>query len=247
MAEASAGLPGWRAFADGGGRGAGRGWASLQPGCWLSALNRAQRFTDAVDVLDRAASALDDGHADAFAPLEAAAVVAGLNDPATASSMAPRRRALRTVPSAMTAPADVLAAARRSSLSSATSRRRSVPAWRCERSWRRNATKRAFGQSGVVLARDVRAGGALAGLNRPVRTAAAADRRADRIARLTGDGGQFALGLASRGLLALRRGDLSAAEADGRTALSASELPAPPTYLVPERGGLLEAFIEQGG
>ena len=52
------------------------------------ALSRAQRFAEAVEVLDRAASALDLGDSELALQLEAAAVVAGMNDPVTASSMA---------------------------------------------------------------------------------------------------------------------------------------------------------------
>ena len=51
-------------------------------------------------------------------------------------------------------------------------------------------------------------------------------------ARATGDSSRLAIGLANRGWLALRRGDLSAAEGDARTALAATELPAPPMYRV---------------
>ena len=65
-------------------------------------------------------------------------------------------------------------------------------------------------------------------------------------ARATGDGGRLALGLANRGWLALRRGDLSAAEADTRTALAATELPAPPMYRVMNGGVLVKALVDQG-
>ena len=65
-------------------------------------------------------------------------------------------------------------------------------------------------------------------------------------ARATGDSGRLAVGLANRGWLALRRGDLSAAEGDTRTALAATELPAPPMYRVLNGGVLVEALVDRG-
>ena len=88
--------------------------------------------------------------------------------------------------------------------------------------------------------------GALADLGGAVRAGAAAARHVDPEARATGDSGRLAVGLATRGWLALRRGDLSAAEADTRTALAATELPAPPMYRVLNGGVLVDALVEQG-
>ena len=65
-------------------------------------------------------------------------------------------------------------------------------------------------------------------------------------ARATGDSSRLAVGLAHRGWLALRRGDLSAAEADTRTALAATELPAPTLYRVLNGGVLVKALVDQG-
>ena len=65
-------------------------------------------------------------------------------------------------------------------------------------------------------------------------------------ARATGDSSRLAVGLAHRGWLALRRGDLSAAEADTRSALAAPELPAPAMYRVLNGGVLVEALVDQG-
>jgi DNA-binding CsgD family transcriptional regulator len=65
-------------------------------------------------------------------------------------------------------------------------------------------------------------------------------------ARTTGDGGRLAAGLAHRAWLALRRGDLRAADVDSRTALAATELPAPPIYRVFQTGLLVEALTDQG-
>ena len=65
-------------------------------------------------------------------------------------------------------------------------------------------------------------------------------------ARATGDSGRFTVGLAHRGWVALRRGQLSEAEADTRTALAAAELPAPAFYRVLNGGVLIDALVEQG-
>ena len=65
-------------------------------------------------------------------------------------------------------------------------------------------------------------------------------------ARATGDSSRLAVGLATRGWLALRCGDLGAAEADARTALAAIELPAPPMYRVLNGGVLVKTLVEQG-
>ena len=247
MAEASAGLSGWPEHLQSAVDAAPNAAASLAAARMLArALNRAQRFTDAIDVLDRAASALDDSQVEFALPLEAAAVVAGMNDPATASSMAFRRQALRDrAVGDQAVPADVLAAASLVSVlgndPAEIGARLATRALAAEerddadsdnRAWFSPATFGRAAHSLVWTERYLKL--------RPLVDASIAQ------ARLTGDGGRLALGLASRGWLALRRGDLSAAEADGRTALSASELPAPPTYRVLNGGVLLKALVEQG-
>ncbi len=247
MAEASAGLSGWSEHLQTAVDAAPNAAARLAAARMLArGLNRAQRFTDAIDVLDRAASALDDSQAEFALPLEAAAVTAGLNDPATASSMALRREALRDrAVGDQAVPADVLAAASLVSVlgndPAEIGARLATRALAAEERDEANSDNRewfspaTFGRAAHSLVWTER----YAHL-RPLIDASIAQ------ARLTGDGGRLALGLASRGWLALRRGDLSAAEADGRTALSATELPAPPTYRVLNAGVLLKALVEQG-
>jgi DNA-binding CsgD family transcriptional regulator len=247
MAEASAGLPGWPEHLQTAVDAAPDAALGLAAARMLArALNRAQRFTDAVDVLDRAASALDDSHAEYALPLEAAAVVAGLNDPATASSMAPRRQALRDrAVGDQAAPADVLAAA--SLVSVLGNEPAEIGAGLAMRALVAEERDDAHSDNPAWFSPVTfgRAAHSLVWTERYAQLQPLVDAPIAQ-ARLTGDGGRLALGLASRGLLALRRGDLSAAEADGRTALSASELPAPPTYRVLNAAVLLEALIEQG-
>ena len=62
-------------------------------------------------MLDRAASSLDSDHSELGLLLEAAAVVAGMNDPVTASSVAVRREALRERATGHPAPPPELLAA----------------------------------------------------------------------------------------------------------------------------------------
>src|SRR4029077_4046197 len=57
---------------------------------------------------------------------------------------------------------------------------------------------------------------------------------------------RLAVGLAHRGWLALRLGDLGAAETDTRTALAGAELPAPAMYRVLNGGVLVKALVDQG-
>ena len=59
------------------------------------ALSRAQRFAEAVEVLDRASSSLDSRHSELALLLEAAAVVPAMNDPVTAPSVGLRHETLR--------------------------------------------------------------------------------------------------------------------------------------------------------
>ena len=65
-------------------------------------------------------------------------------------------------------------------------------------------------------------------------------------ARARGDASLFSGALAYRGWLALRRGDLQAAEADVRTALDAANLPAPAMYRLRATAVLVEALTERG-
>jgi DNA-binding CsgD family transcriptional regulator len=65
-------------------------------------------------------------------------------------------------------------------------------------------------------------------------------------ARATGDAGRLAMGLRDRGWVALRQGDLRAAEGDARTALAATELPAPSMYRILNGSVLVTALVEEG-
>ena len=211
------------------------------------ALNRTQRFAEAVDVLDRAASSLDSRHSELALLLEAAAVLPGLNDPATAPSLALRAERLRERAAGdPAAPPELLAAAGFTSILT------NEPAW----------------VGADFATRALLAGGGAppsphgepwfsfaAWFQQATLSLLWADRYAQlrplldasiAQARVTGDSGRLAIGLATRGWLALRRGDLCAAEVDTRTALAATELPAPPLYRVLSGGVLVNALVGQG-
>jgi DNA-binding CsgD family transcriptional regulator len=245
-AEASAGVDGWVEHLQAAVEAApDAAAAALAARVLASALNRDQRHAQAVAVLDRAASVLEpvDGALALF--LEAAAVVDALNDPVTAASMGSRAEALRERARADSeAPPDVLAAAAFSSV--LANEPAGVGA---------ELAGRALALMGETLFRGEAPWPSSALFARTALSLLWAEHYPrvrplldDSIAqaRVTGDSGRLSVGLGTRSWLALRRGDLRAAEADARTALAAGELPAPPLYRVLNRGLLVEALVEQG-
>ncbi|HKF15367.1 MAG TPA: AAA family ATPase [Gaiellaceae bacterium] len=211
------------------------------------ALIRTQRFAEAVEVLDRVALSLEPHDAELALRLEAAAVFPALNDPTTAPSTKLRLEALRKrAASHPAAPPDLLAALAY-----------------CYVLTNEHAEVGADFATRALLA----GGSASTGLgNRPRFSFSAwfsmatfslfwAERYAQvrplldasiAQARASGDSSRLASGLANRGWLALRRGDLIAAEADTRTAFAATALPAPPFSRVLNGGVLIEALVDQG-
>ena len=248
MAEASAGLAGWPEHLHQAVDTAPNAAAAAEAAMVLAhALSRVQRYTEAVEVLDRAASALDPGHAELALQLEAVAVLPALNDPVTAPSVAFRRERFRErAASDAAAPPEVLASAAFVSIltnepaeTGADLATRALLAqdsagpvsdsgpWFSFAAWFSHAT------FALLLAERY-------AQLRPLLDASIAQ------ARVTGDGGRLAVGLRDRGWLALRRGDLSAAEGDARTALAATELPAPPMYRVMNGSLLIKVLVDQG-
>ena len=248
MAEANAGLADWAEHLQLAVDTALNAGAAAEAALMLGlALSRAHRFAEAVEVLDRAASSLDSGHSELALLLEAAAVIPGMNDPATAPSVALRRETLRErARDDPAVPAELLAAAAFISVltnepavvgaelaSRAILAGQSTPPGSASRPWFSLATW--FSQATLSLLwaeRYVQV--------RPLLDASIAQARA------TGDGSRLAVGLAHRGWLAFRRGDLFAAEGDTRTALAADELPAPPLYRVLNAGVLVKTLVDQG-
>ena len=247
MAEASAGLAGWPEHLQRALEAAPDAAAAAEAAMVLGlALVRAQRYAEAVEVLDRASSSLGSSHSELALPLEAAAVVPGLNDPVTAPSAALRAETLRKRAADHPAPPpELLAVAAFSSI--LTNEPAEVGAELATRALLAGVSAPSGSEDRLWFAEPTFARATLALLcaeryaqMRPLLDASIAQARA------TGDGGRLAVCLAIRGWLALRRGDPRAAEADTQMALAATELPAPPLYRVMNGGVLLKALVEQG-
>ena len=247
MAKASAGLDGWTEHLERAVDEAPSPAAVADAATVLAdALSRAQRFVEAVDVLDRVVASLAPGDGDVALRLQAAAVVPAMNDPATAPSVAQRRSALRERLEDSAAPPELLAAAAFTSV--AANEPAELGAALATRALLAGAPN-AAGSEGrpwfSFTTRFSRITLALLWLERYEQVGPLLDESIAE-ARTTGDGGRLAAGLAHRGWLALRRGDLRAAEVDSRTALAATELPAPPIYRVFQTGLLIQALTDQG-
>jgi DNA-binding CsgD family transcriptional regulator len=244
MVEVNGGLTGWLEHLQRAADTAQNAPAAAEAALVLArALDRAQSYPEAVEVLDRAAAALDPGESDLAGDLEAEAVISGLNHPETARAMLLRRHALRlradTDPAASAAvlaaasvislvsnePAEAVAALATRALLAGESSLDRTP-------WFSSATSSRAILSLLWAERYDEA---------QPRLEAAITR-----ARLNGDGGRMASGLAIRAWIALRQGDLLAAEADAQMALNATELPAPPMYRALNGGVLVKALADQG-
>ena len=247
MAEANAGLPDWPEHLQRAIAAAPTSTAAADAAMVLGlALSRAQRFEEAVEVLDRVSSSLDPRDSEVALLLEAAAVSAGINDLQTAAVSVHRREALREQAGDPAAPPEVLAAA--ALVSVLANEPAEVGADLAAR---------------ALLAADVAPGGlegtpwfsfatwfsqtttTLLWVESYAQLRSLLDASISQ-ARATGDSSRLAVGLAHRGWLALRRGDPGAAESDARTALAAAELPAPALYRVLNGGVLVAALVEQG-
>jgi DNA-binding CsgD family transcriptional regulator len=236
-AEASAGLDGWLEHLQDAVAAAPDAESAAAAAVVLArTLNRAQRFVEAVDVLDRAASALDSRDSELALKLEAAAVVIGMSDPVTAPAVASRGGALRERAEVDPAASPELLAVA-SFISILTNEPAEVGASLATRALS------SAGEASFSSALFARATLSLLWAERYHQVGPLLD---DSIAqaRAAGDSGRLGAGLANRAWLALRRGDLSAAEADARTALT--EFPTPPMYRVLNGGVLVGALVEQG-
>jgi DNA-binding CsgD family transcriptional regulator len=248
MAEASAGLAGWADHLEAALDAARDDPARIAAAMVLAlALGRAHRSAAAVEVLDRAASLVGPSERALATRLEAVTVGVGIIDVATAPGMARRRDAVRERASVdRSAPPELLAVAAFASVltnepapvavelaTRAIAAGREALAGETDRPWYANATW--FSQTTVSLVWT----------ESYEQVQPLLDASISR-ARATGDSGRFTVGLAHRAWVALRRGELSEAEADTRTALAAAELPAPAFYRVLNGGVLIDALVAQG-
>lgn len=248
MAEASAGLDDWAEHLQGAVDTAPDAASVANAAMVLAyALSRAQRYAESVEVLDRTSSSLDSRHSELALKLEAAAVFPRLNDPATAPSVTLRHEALRKrAIGDPAAPPELLAAV--AFICVLKNEPAEVGADLATR-----ALETADDAAGASEGRPwfsfatwfSRATFTLVWAERYAQVRPLLDASIAR-ARATGDSGRLAMGLASRGWLALRRGDLNAAEEDARTALAATALPAPPLSRVSNSALLVEALVHRG-
>jgi DNA-binding CsgD family transcriptional regulator len=248
IAEARAGLADWRSHLEGAVESAPDAAARVDAATVLGvALSRAHCPGAAVDVLDRAKESLHDADQERGVLLDAVATGVELINAVPASSASSRRRLARERAETDTsAPPELLAVATfiavvtnepaaagaRLGLRSLTAGREVLAAVP-RRPWLSHATW--FAQTAVALLVAERYDEV-----RPLLDESIAH------ARTTGDSGTLAIGLALRGWLALRVGDLTAAEVDTRTALAAPELRAPMLFRVLNAGVLAGALLEQG-
>jgi DNA-binding CsgD family transcriptional regulator len=244
MAEASAGLDEWPAHLRSAIDAAGDDASAASAATVLAlALSRAQRFGDAVEVLDRAAARLEPDDDEVRMVLEASAVGVGMLDAATAPAMARRRVVIReATDTERNAPPEVLAVAAFVAVlgnepaevgAELAIRALRAGADRVERPWYSYATW--FSQTTMSLVWAERYERVLPLLDDSIAQA-----------RATGDSGRLAVGLAHRAWVSLRTGDLGAAECDTRLALAAGELPAPELYRVLNAGILVVSLVDQG-
>jgi tetratricopeptide (TPR) repeat protein len=220
LAEASAGIGGWDEHLREAVAAAPNATAGARAArSFGRALNRSQRFAEAVEVLDRAASALPPQDAELALRLEAAAVIVGLNEFDVSPAFAARRQALQQRALAgEQAPPDVLAAAAFVAVLA------NVPAELCAELALRaeeQLSSRPDGERPTSVDLFARTTLTLLWAERYDELVPLLDSSIAQ-ARAAGDSGLLSLGLANRAWPELRRGALSGAEADTRTALAAT-------------------------
>ncbi len=248
MAEASAGLPTWPSRLQAALESATDDGARVAAAMVLAlALGRAQRAAEAVEVLDRAAALLSPAQRGLATRLEAATVGVGMIDVVTAPAMARRRDTVRRrAQDDAAAPPEALAVAAFAAVLTNEPREAAIALAgralaagrealgdRSDRPWYAHATWFSQTTVSLVVAEDYE------------RVVPLLDESIAR-ARATADSGRFAVGLAHRGWVALRRGNPLEAAADTETALAAAELPAPTFYRVLNAAILVDALVEQG-
>ena len=248
VAEARAGLPEWRSHLEDAVELAADDAARVDAAVVLGiALSRAHSPSAAVDVLDRTAASLGQEDRERRVLLDALAAGAELINAVPASAVGGRRRSARErAETEASAPPELLAVAaliamvgnEPATVGTALALRalaagREVLAREPRRRWLTHGTW--LTQAGMSLL-VVEGHDEL----RPLIDESIAE------ARTNGDSSMLAIGLALRGWLALRLGDLTAAEIDSRTALGAPELRSPALFRVLNAGVLAGALLEQG-
>lgn len=237
LAEASAGLDGWREHLQDAVDTAPTPIVAARAARELArAFNRRQRFAEAVDVLDRAAAGLGSGDEELALQLEAAALIAAMNDPKTSARTVERRTAFR-----VRALRDAGGSAELLSVAAFIAALTNEPAADVAAFALRSLAVDGSHASGTFARSTL----ALVWAERFDEARPLLDTAVEQ-ARSAGDGGRLSVALATRAWLELRLGELGAAELDTRAALSTAGLPAPPMYRVLNTGLLVKALLDQG-
>jgi DNA-binding CsgD family transcriptional regulator len=239
-AEFSSGQPGWHDHLEAAVDSAGDDTTRLDAAlAFANALGSYQRLAEAVEVCDRAAARLDGRNADGHLELEAMAVASGLIDATIAPPLRDRAAALiaqakqRAVPRHVLAvAADEAALANQPADQAADLARRAIAAGPAplplpgEPPWFPNAV--------IALFYTERYSDAQTLLDAAMAEAQAAANAIILPALL-----------ALRAWLSLRRGDLTAAEADGRALLDTPALSAPLLFRLLATGVLVDTLVER--
>jgi DNA-binding CsgD family transcriptional regulator len=239
-AEFNAGRPDWPHHLEAALQAAGAATRVGAALVYANGLGFHQRLAEAVEVCDRAAVGLDESDGDGALMLEAMAVACGLLDAAVAPSLASRPAALLARASQPSVPRLVLAlAAHVAALTNEPADRAVELAHRAIASGPRPLPEAGeapwFPHAVVSLFWAERYGEAQALLDAAVTEAQAA-----------ANGMVLPAVLAQRAWLALRRSDLTAAEADARSLLGTPGLSVPPLFRLHVSAVLIDVLVERG-
>jgi len=241
LAEFSAGQPDWHDHLEEAVESAGDDTTRIAAALlFANALGWHQRLAEAVEVCDRVAARLDSRNAEGHLVLEAMTVARGLIDATTAPSLADRARVLLVRARERSAPSTVLAAAafvaalanQPADQVADLARRAIAPG---PRPLPEPGDPASFPAAVSALYCAERYGEAQALLDAAVTEAQAA-----------ANGMILPAVLAQRARLALRRGDLTAAEADARAVLDASGRSPPLVNGLLATGVLVDVLVERG-
>jgi DNA-binding CsgD family transcriptional regulator len=241
LAEFSAGQPGWRPHLQTATAAARGDPARIATALLLAtALGFHHQLAEAVELCDRVAACLEGADAQARLMLEAMAVACGLLEATTAPSVADRAGALLVLATERSVPRFALAvAAYVAALANEPAEQAAELAHRAIAAGARPLPEPGeppwFPIAMIALFWAERYDEAQVLLD-----AAVAEARA------AANGLILPAVLAQRAWLALRRGDLTAAEADARALLEAPDLPAPLLYRLLATGVLVDVLVERG-
>jgi DNA-binding CsgD family transcriptional regulator len=241
LAVFSAGQPGWAPHFEAAVAAADNDGARTASGLlFTTALGFHQRFAEAVEVCDHVAAGLDDRDAEAHWMFESMAVACGMNDAATAPSVADRADALVMLAREQPVPRQVLAvAAYRAALANEPAERAAELAGQAVAAGPRPLPDPDDGPWFPIAVR------ALFWAERYDEAQALVDAAVAE-ARAAGNGLVLPAMLTQRAWLEFRRGDLVAAEADARAVFEGPGLATPPLWSLLATGALVAVLVGRG-